>query len=58
MTTPEENARKTEDTDPVVLGRAPDRERRERPDDRTDLGAELEDKMAEKGLSRDDFSGA
>ncbi|MEU4825421.1 hypothetical protein AB0H37_26415 [Actinomadura sp. NPDC023710] len=52
MTTPEENAPKTEDTDQVE----PDEERESRPDVRTELGAELEDKMAEKGLSRDDFS--
>ncbi|MFB4307150.1 hypothetical protein [Actinomadura sp. GTD37] len=62
MTTPEENAPKTHDTDQVVAkpggdpDRDPDREPRRRPDDRTELGAELEDKMAEKGLSRDDFS--
>ncbi|GGU06185.1 hypothetical protein [Actinomadura citrea] len=52
LTTPEENAPKTEDTDQVE----PDEERESRPDVRTELGAELEDKMAEKGLSRDDFS--
>ncbi|MEV4004986.1 hypothetical protein [Actinomadura sp. NPDC049753] len=52
MTTPEENAPKTDDTDQVE----PDQERGKRPDVRTELGAELEDKMAEKGLSRDDFS--
>ncbi|NKZ07475.1 hypothetical protein [Actinomadura latina] len=58
MTTPEENAPKTDDTDQVVMkpGGAPDREARDRPDTRTELGAELEDKMAEKGLSRDDFT--
>ncbi|MEU8801315.1 hypothetical protein [Spirillospora sp. NPDC048819] len=62
MTTPEENAPKTEDTDQVVMkpggdeGREPGREPGSRPDVRTELGAELEDKMSEKGLSRDDFS--
>lgn len=58
MTTPEENAPKTDDTDQVVPapGGDAERERRRRPDDRTELGAELADKMAEKGLSRDDFS--
>lgn len=52
LTTPEENAPKTEDTDQVK----PERERKTKPDVRTELGAELEDKMAEKGLSRDDFT--
>ncbi|MEU8307788.1 hypothetical protein AB0C84_29910 [Actinomadura sp. NPDC048955] len=52
MTTPEENAPKTEDTDRAEPGK----DREPRPDVRTELGAELEDKMAEKGLSRDDFS--
>ncbi|MEO3824702.1 hypothetical protein [Actinomadura sp. B10D3] len=63
MTTPEENAPKTEDTDQVVMkpGGDPDRDPDQnpeprRPDVRTELGAELEDKMAEKGLSRDDFT--
>ncbi|MFG2090545.1 MULTISPECIES: hypothetical protein [unclassified Spirillospora] len=62
MTTPEENAPKTEDTDQVVMkpggdrGRDPEQEPRPRPDDRTELGAELEEKLSEKGLSRDDFS--
>ncbi|MGI5200796.1 hypothetical protein ACQEU6_04235 [Spirillospora sp. CA-108201] len=54
MTTPEENAPKTEDTDQVEPGK----EREPRSDARTELGAELEDKMAEKGLSRDDFTGS
>ncbi|GGQ43436.1 hypothetical protein [Actinomadura coerulea] len=52
LTTPEENAPKTEDTDQVK----PEQERKTKPDVRTELGAELEDKMAEKGLSRDDFT--
>lgn len=52
LTTPEENTPKTEETDQVE----PDQKREPRPDARTELGAELEDKMAEKGLSRDDFS--
>lgn len=52
LTTPEENAPKTEDTDQAEPGQ----EGGKRPDVRTELGAELEDKMAEKGLSRDDFS--
>ncbi|TDE34320.1 hypothetical protein [Actinomadura sp. 6K520] len=62
MTTPEENAPKTDDTDQVVMkpgghpDRDPDQERGRRPDTRTELGAELEDRMSEKGLSRDDFS--
>ncbi|TDB94813.1 hypothetical protein [Actinomadura sp. 7K534] len=62
MTTPEENAPKTDDTDQVVMkpggqpDRDPDEEPARRPDTRTELGAELEDKMSEKGLSRDDFS--
>ncbi|GAA0561796.1 hypothetical protein [Actinomadura livida] len=62
MTTPEENAPKTDDTDQVVMkpggqpDRDPDQEPARRPDTRTELGAELEDKMSEKGLSRDDFS--
>ncbi|NDU77445.1 hypothetical protein GWI34_33225 [Actinomadura sp. DSM 109109] len=54
LTTPEENAPKTEDTDQEPKKR--DRESEEQPDVRNELGAELEDKMAEKGLSRDDFS--
>ncbi|GAA1808075.1 hypothetical protein [Actinomadura chokoriensis] len=65
MTTPEENAPKTDDTDQVVMkpggdpGRDVDQEKpRPGPDTRNELGAELEDKMAEKGLSRDDFSGS
>lgn len=64
MTSPEENAPKTDDTDQVVMkpggdpDRDPDQEPRRRPDTRTELGAELEDKMSEKGLSRDDFSGS
>lgn len=65
MTTPEENAPETDDTDQVAMepGGAPernaDREKpRPGPDTRNELGAELEDKMAEKGLSRDDFSGS
>jgi hypothetical protein len=62
MTTPEENQPKTDDTDQVVMKPGGDPERdpgqkpRPKPDDRTELGAELEGKMAEKGLSRDDFS--
>ncbi|XRQ12570.1 hypothetical protein ACN3XK_17240 [Actinomadura welshii] len=62
MTTPEENAPKTDDTDQVVMkpggnpDRDPDQEPRRKPDTRTELGAELEDKMSEKGMSRDDFS--
>ena len=64
MSSPEENAPKTDDTDHAVMTRGgdPDRERdrepRPRPDPRTELGAELEDKMSEKGLSRDDFTGS
>lgn len=64
MTSPEENAPKTDDTDQVVMkpggdpDRDPDQEPKRRPDTRTELGAELEDKMSEKGLSRDDFSGS
>lgn len=54
LTTPEENAPKTEDTDQVEPGK----KREPRSDTRTELGAELEDKMAEKGLSRDDFTGS
>ncbi|MCP9949581.1 hypothetical protein [Actinomadura madurae] len=57
MTTPEENAPKTWDTDQVMNSdRDPDQNSEPRPDVRTELGAELEDKMAEKGLSRDDFT--
>ncbi|TDC68696.1 hypothetical protein E1200_10850 [Actinomadura sp. GC306] len=62
MTTPEENAPKTDDTDQVVMkpggdpDRNPDQEPRRQPDTRSELAAELEDKMSEKGLSRDDFS--
>jgi hypothetical protein len=63
MTTPEENAPETDDTDQVVMepGGDPNRDveqekPRRGPDTRYELGAELEDKMAEKGLSRDDFS--
>ncbi|URM95154.1 hypothetical protein LUW76_12975 [Actinomadura madurae] len=57
MTTPEENAPKTSDTDQVMNSdRDPDQNSEPRPDVRTELGAELEDKMAEKGLSRDDFT--
>ncbi|MES9542171.1 hypothetical protein AB0C21_34735 [Spirillospora sp. NPDC049024] len=64
MTTPEENAPKTDDTDQAARkpggksGRKSGREPERRPDVRTELGAELEDKMSEKGLSRDDFSGS
>ncbi|QXJ26595.1 hypothetical protein AGRA3207_003644 [Actinomadura graeca] len=60
MTTPEENAAKTEDTDQVVMkpggdsGQDADQAQPD-PDVRPELGAELEDKMAEKGISRDDF---
>jgi hypothetical protein len=62
MTTPEENAPKTDDTDQVVMkpgddpDRDPDQEPKPRPDTRTEMGAALADKMSEKGLSRDDFS--
>ena len=62
MTTPEENAPKTDDTDQVVMkpggdpDRDPDQEPKRRPDTRTELGAELEDKLSEKGMSRDDFT--
>ncbi|WP_165978514.1 hypothetical protein [Actinomadura darangshiensis] len=55
MTTPEENVPKTEDTD-LRPGGDPARESESRPGERTELGAELEDKMSEKGLSRDDFA--
>jgi hypothetical protein len=65
MTTPEENAPKTDDTDQVVMkpggdpnGDAGREKPRPGPDTRNELGAELEDQMAEKGLSRDDFSGS
>ncbi|MFA1542832.1 hypothetical protein [Actinomadura monticuli] len=58
MSRPEENAPKTDDTDrdAVEPDGGPDREAQRREGDRTELGAELADKMAEKGLSRDDFS--
>ncbi|MFA1547716.1 hypothetical protein [Actinomadura chokoriensis] len=61
MTTPEENVPRTDDTDHVRKepGGDPEPEPdRRRPDERSDLGAELEAKMAEKGLSREDFSGS
>ncbi|WP_141585833.1 hypothetical protein [Actinomadura sp. WMMA1423] len=62
MTTPEENAPKTDDTDQVEAkpggkpGKDSGRKSERRPDVRTELGAELEEKMSEKGLSRDDFA--
>lgn len=60
MTTPEENTPKTDDTEQA--GTRPDgnteQEPRREPDTRRELGAELEDRMAEKGLSRDDFTGS
>ena len=64
MTTPEENTPKTDDTDQAVMkpggnpGRDPGQEPGRKPDTRRELGAELEDRMAEKGLSRDDFTGS
>ncbi|TDC84172.1 hypothetical protein [Actinomadura sp. 7K507] len=62
MTTPEENQPKTDDTDQILMkpggdpDRDPDQEPASRPDDRTELGAELEDRLSEKGLSREDFT--
>ncbi|WP_018655598.1 hypothetical protein [Actinomadura flavalba] len=60
MTTPEENAPKTTDTDQVVFrpDGDPDQEPRTNPDsdDRPAVGAELRDRLAEKGLSEDDLT--
>lgn len=63
MSTPEDNVPKNEDTDQAAMKpdgapkrNADRRKTRRGPDTRNELGAELEDKMAEKGLSRDDFS--
>ncbi|GAA1575357.1 hypothetical protein GCM10009678_67520 [Actinomadura kijaniata] len=64
MTTPEENRPKTGDTDQVVMrpGGDPDRradqESGSEPDTRPSLGAELEDKMAERGVTREDLTGS
>lgn len=61
MTAPEENQPKTTDTDQVVMrpGGDPDRriaeEPRPQPDERTEVGAELEEEMRRSGLSREDF---
>ncbi|WP_067474462.1 hypothetical protein [Actinomadura hibisca] len=64
MTTPEENNPKTRDADQVVTrpGGDPDRRAaekpRRKPDTRPSLGAELEDKMAEQGISREELTGS
>lgn len=61
MTTPEENAAKTEKTD-QVLGREDGRDRRKGkggPDggERTAVGAALQEAMDESGQDRDDLTG-
>ncbi|MGI5169894.1 hypothetical protein ACQEU3_36630 [Spirillospora sp. CA-253888] len=64
MTMPEENSPKTHDTDQVVMRPDGDPDRRaseepeRKPDTRPSLGAELEDKMAEQGISREELTGS
>ncbi|MGK5553559.1 hypothetical protein ACSNOI_18255 [Actinomadura kijaniata] len=64
MTMPEESRPKTHDTDQVVTRpdgdpeRRADREPGSEPDTRPSLGAELEDKMAEQGMTREDLTGS
>ncbi|MEW2352242.1 hypothetical protein [Spirillospora sp. NPDC029432] len=63
MSTPEENAAKTDKTDPVVMrpGGDPDRdadqEPRRDPDTRPAVGAELQDAMERADVDRDDLTG-
>lgn len=55
MSVPEESRPKTTDTDQVVKEDHSDDAKK--PDTRNELEAELQDKMADKGVDRKDFEG-
>jgi hypothetical protein len=63
MTTPEENAAKSDKTDQVVMrpegdpDRRADQEPRREPDDRPAVGAELQDAMERAQVDPDDLTG-
>ncbi|MFI6521303.1 hypothetical protein ACIBF1_37515 [Spirillospora sp. NPDC050679] len=54
MTTPEESAPKTDDTDQVLSDSAPADPKK--PDDRTQMAQQLEEAMSEAGVSREDLT--
>ncbi|WP_019631552.1 hypothetical protein [Actinomadura atramentaria] len=58
MTVPEEKRPKTDETDPAPRRVRAAAQGRSEPDTRPAVGAELQDKMAEKNLSTDDLTGS
>ncbi|WP_169807833.1 hypothetical protein [Actinomadura hibisca] len=55
MTTPEESAPKTHDTDQVLADSTP-ADPKKKPDNRTQMAQELEEAMSEAGVSREDLT--
>ncbi|WP_198652833.1 hypothetical protein [Actinocorallia populi] len=57
MSTPEENAPKTHDTD-QVLPQPDEQARRPRPKEETEMGAKLKEAMKDADLNREDLTGS